>query len=402
MDAIQVEELAKCYRLGTDQASYDTLREAIRRAMKRQRSDGNRDVWALREVNFSVSAGEAVGIIGPNGAGKTTLLKILAGITDPTTGEARIRGEVGALLDVGTGLHPELTGRENVYLMGSVLGMRRAGVRRRFDEIVQFAGVERFLDTPVKRYSTGMRLRLAFATAAYIEPPIILVDEVLAVGDVGFRERCMGRMSEIGRHGRTVLYVSHDLGSITRLCSRAIWLQDGSIRADGPAADVVASYLDREEAGPLALELSADEDAPCALISVSVRDSEGRVLMNPERDQPFAVDLHLRVTDPLPGLDVGIWLVNRAGTRVIYEAWSDAEPDRSFAEQPGDYELTAMIPPVLAPGRYRLGVEIGNPYQNVMDDEVLTIDVAPRLDDRTEMVERNRVVQPEIRWSVRP
>ena len=174
--------------------------------------------------------GEALGIIGRNGAGKTTLLRILAGITDPTRGEARVRGRVGALLDVGTGFHPELTGRENVYLSGAILGMRRADVRERLDEIVAFSGVERFLDTPVKRYSTGMRLRLAFAVAAHIEPPILVVDEVLAVGDAEFREKCLGKMAEIGAHARTVLFVSHDLGAITRLCSRAVWLHDGALR----------------------------------------------------------------------------------------------------------------------------------------------------------------------------
>src|SRR5829696_7430628 len=219
-DAIQVRELAKRYRLGTGGFQYDTFREAIGRSFRRRPSI-DQDLWALREVSFSVTQGEAVGIIGPNGAGKSTLLKILAGITDPTRGEARTRGGVGALLDVGTGMHPELTGRENVYLMGGVLGLKRAQVRLLFDDIIQFAGVERFMDTPVKRYSTGMRLRLAFAVAAHIQPPIVVVDEVLAVGDAAFRERCLGKISEIGRRSRTVLFVSHDLGAITRVCSRA-------------------------------------------------------------------------------------------------------------------------------------------------------------------------------------
>ena len=225
-NAIEVQSLGKRYRLGTDQAGYDTLRNAIARSFKR-RSSAEQELWALRDVSFSVSEGEPVGIIGPNGAGKTTLLKILAGITEPTSGEARTRGSVGALLDVGTGMHPGATGRENVFLMGSVLGLSRSEVRKRFDEIVSFAGVEPFLDTPVKRYSGGMRMRLAFATAAHIEPPIVVVDEVLAVGDVAFRERCLGKMSEVGQHGRTVLYVSHDLGSVTRLSSE----RSGSKRA---------------------------------------------------------------------------------------------------------------------------------------------------------------------------
>jgi ABC-type polysaccharide/polyol phosphate transport system ATPase subunit len=403
-DAIQVTRLGKRYRLGTDRAGYDTLREAIGRSLKRRPSADHR-LWALHDVSFSVSQGEAVGIIGPNGAGKTTLLKILAGITDPTSGEARVRGGVGALLDVGTGMHPELTGRENVFLMGSVLGMRRVEVSRRFNEIVAFAGVERFIDTPVKRYSMGMRLRLAFATAAHIEPPIIVVDEVLAVGDANFREKCLGKMSDIGRHGRTVLYVSHDLGSITRLCPRALWLQAGQIQADGPAADVVASYLDLGQAPPLAARFSEDDDRACVLTSVAIRDPAGRTLASPQRDRPFVVDLGVRVKEPLPGFDICVWLVNEAGERVIYEALSDVDPRRSFAEEPGDYRVAASIPPLLTPQRYSLGVEIcqlpHGPHETLMDDEVMKLDVAPVPEDSEEMIERTRLVQPPVEWSVR-
>jgi ABC-type polysaccharide/polyol phosphate transport system ATPase subunit len=398
-DAIQVEWLSKRYRLGTDRAGYDTLREAIGRSFSR-RPSSDQLLWALHDVSFSVSQGEAVGIIGPNGAGKTTLLKILAGITEPSSGEARTRGGVGALLDVGTGLHPELTGRENVFLMGSVLGLRRSEVRKRFDEIVIFAGVEPFLNTPVKRYSSGMRMRLAFATAAHIEPPIIVVDEVLAVGDAAFREKCLGKMSDIGSHGRTVLYVSHDLGSITRLCQRAIWLDHGQIRADASANEVVASYRDRGDGTTLSAEFSEDHHVPCSLSSVVVRDSEGRILTSPQRDRPFIVDLGVHVREAIPDLEVAVWLVNESGERVIYEALSDAEPDRSFAEEPGDYHVGASFPPLLTPQRYILGVEICTKYQVMMDDEVLTLEVAPRPDDTSEMVERTRLVQPPVSWSV--
>jgi hypothetical protein len=298
-------------------------------------------------------------------------------------------------------MHPELTGRENVYLMGAVLGLRRSAVRKRFDEIVSFAGVEHFLDTPVKRYSSGMRLRLAFATAVHIEPPIIVVDEVLTVGDAAFREKCLEKLSEIGRHGRTVLYVSHDLGSITRLCPRAIWLEKGQIHADGPATEVVGSYLHRGDAGaPLFAEFDEEEDLPCALTSVAIRSLDGKLLSHPSRDQSFVVDIGIRVREPTPELDIAIRLVNEGGARVIDDGWSDTNPDVGLGEEPGDYHVTAQVPPLLSPRRYTLGVWIGNSYRELLDREALTLDVAPRIDDRTEMIERPRIVQPPVTWSV--
>ena len=200
-------------------------------------------MWALRDVDFEIEEGDVVGIVGRNGAGKTTLLKVLARIVRPTTGVVRMRGRVGALLEVGTGFHPELTGRENVFLNGVVLGMSRREIDRRFDDIVEFAGVERFLDTPLKRYSSGMYLRLAFAVAAHIDPDILVVDEVLAVGDAEFQRRCLGRMSEFGREGRTVVFVSHDTGAVGQLCRRAIWLEHGKVRDDGSVESVLAAYL---------------------------------------------------------------------------------------------------------------------------------------------------------------
>ena len=203
----------------------------------------------------------------------------------------------------------------------------------------------------MKRYSSGMRMRLAFATAAHIEPPIIVVDEVLAVGDAAFREKCLGKMSEIGRHGRTVLYVSHDLGSITRLCPRAIWLEKGQVRADGPAADVVASYLHRGDvAAPLFAEFPEDDDLPCALTSVAIRDPDGQVITRPKRDQPFVVDLGIRVREPIPELDVAIRLVNETGVRVIDDGWSDTKPDVGLGEEPGDYHVAASVPLCSRPG----------------------------------------------------
>ena len=249
---IEVENLSKRYKLG--QLNARSLREEAEQFFarfrnKRARSDGelsgeNTEIWALKDISFSVPAGEVVGIIGRNGAGKSTLLKILSRITDPTTGEARICGRIASLLEVGTGFHPELTGRENIYLNGAILGMTRAEVKAKFDEIVAFAEVERFLDTPVKRYSSGMYVRLAFAVAAHLEPEILIVDEVLAVGDAEFQKKCLGRMRSVSRReGRTVLFVSHNLTAINSLCQRVILMNSGQTQQIGPAQDITRLYL---------------------------------------------------------------------------------------------------------------------------------------------------------------
>lgn len=243
---IVVDSLSKRYRIGVSRP-YRTLAETVgdlwRSARFRPASEEASFIWALRDVSFEVSPGEAVGIIGRNGSGKSTLLKILSRITRPTAGRATLRGRVGSLLEVGTGFHPELTGRENVHLNGSILGMRRNQIRRRFDEIVAFAGVERFIDTPVKRYSSGMYLRLAFAVAAHLEPEILIVDEVLAVGDAQFQKRCLGKMEEVSHQGRTVLFVSHNMPAVTRLCPRTILLNEGRLVQDGPSHEVATAYL---------------------------------------------------------------------------------------------------------------------------------------------------------------
>lgn len=266
---ITVENLSKRYHLG--QIGATTLRESVERFMHRLRrktSDERRvtsdakngagtpvtrhsspvtdpqDLWALRDVSFEVQPGEVLGIIGRNGAGKSTLLKILSRITEPTSGRAIIRGRVASLLEVGTGFHPELTGRENTFLNGAILGMKRVEIARKFDEIVAFAEVERFIDTPVKRYSSGMYVRLAFAVAAHLEPEILIVDEVLAVGDSQFQKKCLGKMQDVATQGRTVLFVSHNMTALKSLCQRAIWLEGGKKRADGPASAIVGGYLD--------------------------------------------------------------------------------------------------------------------------------------------------------------
>ena len=250
--AITVENLGKKYKIGLQKPGKQTFGEAMVAALAApfrrlrrlgEHSNGDDTIWALKDVSFEVQPGEVVGIIGRNGAGKSTLLKILSRITEPTTGRAIIRGRVASLLEVGTGFHPELTGRENIYLNGAILGMKKAEIRRKFDEIVAFSEIEKFLDTPVKRYSSGMYVRLAFAVAAHLDPEILIVDEVLAVGDAEFQHKCLGKMHDVATGGRTVLFVSHNMAAIARLCQSAIQLSKGMIKLNGPSANVVADYL---------------------------------------------------------------------------------------------------------------------------------------------------------------
>lgn len=253
--AIRVEYLGKMYRIGGPKEAYQTFRDAVSRVatapLRRLRdlvrgqaaSDLREEIWALKDASFEIKHGEVVGIIGRNGAGKSTLLKILSRITEPTKGHADIYGRVGALLEVGTGFHPELTGRENVYLNGAVLGMSRRDIERKFDEIVGFAGVEKFIDTPVKHYSSGMGLRLGFAVAAHLEPEILLIDEVLAVGDAQFQRMCLGKMSDVAQSGRTVLFVSHNMAAVASLCNRILWLDNGHVRMVGETTETIQMYL---------------------------------------------------------------------------------------------------------------------------------------------------------------
>lgn len=253
--AIQVENLGKMYRIGGPQARYkrftESVMDTLAAPLRRLRNIGQpvpeaETLWALKDVSFEVKQGEVVGIIGRNGAGKSTLLKILSRITEPTEGEVRLHGRVGSLLEVGTGFHPELTGRENIYLNGTILGMKRAEIDRKFDEIVAFAEIEKFLDTPVKRYSSGMYVRLAFAVAAHLEPEILVVDEVLAVGDVAFQKKCLGKMGEVAQGGRTVLFVSHNMGAIQSLCRKSLLLFSGQAIKYGQTEEVISYYLRKD------------------------------------------------------------------------------------------------------------------------------------------------------------
>jgi len=302
--AISAKGLGKRYAIGAAKHRYLTFRETLvnafsssmRRLKPRSQSAGLRsaDFWALQDVSFDIQPGETVGVIGRNGAGKSTLLKIISQITEPTQGEVHVRGRVGTLLEIGTGFHPELTGNENVYLYGAILGMRRAEIARKFDEIVAFAEMEKFIETPVKRYSSGMYMRLAFAVAAHLETEILLVDEVLAVGDARFQQRCLGKMEDVSNQGRTVVFVSHNMAAITRLCRRAIWLNDGKLVMDGSAIEVGSQYLNADVGGiaeRVWLPGNAPSNTIVRLCAARVITEAGKV--SPEMDVRFKIGVEI-------------------------------------------------------------------------------------------------------------
>ncbi|MBA2423871.1 MAG: ABC transporter ATP-binding protein, partial [Actinobacteria bacterium] len=347
--AIQAEGLSKRYRIGELQAAYGTLRESLSHASKRltgkERRSGYDEIWALRDVSFSLEEGQALGVIGRNGAGKSTLLKVLTRITTPTHGRAEIRGRVGSLLEVGTGFHPELTGRENVYLNGAILGMKRKEIQAKLPEIAEFSGVEKFLDTPVKRYSSGMHVRLAFSVAAHFEPEIMLVDEVLSVGDAEFQARCLGRMEDIGSTGRTVVFVSHQLQAVAQLCDRAILLEEGRIVRDGPSEEVVAHYLQTAAGAGSSRTWPDLESAPgdelVRLRSARVVGADGSTIDYVDVREPVGIEIGFTVLEDGAPVLPKIKVV--AGGQIAFNAM-DVDPRWYEPSPPGDYVATAWIP----------------------------------------------------------
>jgi lipopolysaccharide transport system ATP-binding protein len=347
--ALSVDKLSKRYRIGELQSTYGTLRDSLtavaRRMVQREHRHHHEEIWALRDVSFDVPEGGVLGVIGRNGAGKSTLLKILTRITTPTEGRATIRGRVGSLLEVGTGFHPELTGRENVFLNGSVLGMKRREIVKKFPEIVEFAGVDQFIDTPVKRYSSGMSVRLAFAVAAHLEPEILLVDEVLAVGDAEFQRRCLGRMEDMSDSGRTVLFVSHNMQAVTQLCDRAILLDQGHVVRDGPSNQVVAHYLQTGHGSGSSSEWPELDAAPgddlVRLRSARVIQ-EGSVAGSVDVRKPIGIEIGFTVLREGEPVLPKIKLYDRDGD-VAFNAF-DTSPRWEEPSSPGDYLSTAWIP----------------------------------------------------------
>ena len=321
---IRAEGLAKKYVIGASRESYPTLRDALTSALRSplrrlRRGAGGEEVWALKDVGFEVGPGEIVGLIGRNGAGKSTLLKLLSRITEPTRGRVELYGRVGSLLEVGTGFHPELSGRENVYLNGAILGMGKAEIDRKFDEIVAFAEIEKFIDTPVKRYSSGMYLRLGFAVAAHLEPEILIMDEVLAVGDMAFQQKCLDKMNDIRRQGRTIFFVSHNLPAITRLCKRAVLLERGCLVAEGQPQEVVNRYLSTSW-GAGAERVWGDDapgDAVAQLRRVRIADERGETAAAVDVRRESRIEVTYDVLEEGHALVPVVELYNEEGTEVF-------------------------------------------------------------------------------------
>ena len=420
--AIRVKNLSKKYEITVGQYRHDTLRDQISHAVSSVfRSNGRnhgqtqtQTFWALKEVSFEIKRGEVLGVIGANGAGKSTLLKILSRITNPTSGTAEIHGRVGSLLEVGTGFHPELTGRENIYLNGAILGMKKAEINAKFDEIVDFAGIETFIDTPVKRYSTGMFVRLAFGVAAHLQPEILIVDEVLSVGDAEFQKKCLGKMDDIAHEGRTILFVSHNMAAISQLCGRALWLKRGQLKFSGSPSDVVTSYL---TSGSTALatwsnselDISGAVDFKFTSGAVDFRFTSATVLSTNNEpaavvdfDKGFRAEIGYELCRAIRGLNVGCQVLNSRAEVV----WSTFNTDCNVGHlhqgvsEPGRYVASCLVPGfLLRPGRYSLSIGAGTSERRLSThDSVLSFDVSSVGFHFN--VDREGAITPSFDWQV--
>ncbi len=413
---IKAEQISKQYRIGAREAGYSTVREALisaaRAPLKLLRQNGHsrqQTIWALRDVSFEINPGEVVGIIGRNGAGKSTLLKILSRVTEPTTGRAELYGRVGSLLEVGTGFHPELTGRENIFLNGSILGMARKEIERKFDEIVAFAEIEKFLDTPVKRYSSGMYMRLAFSIAAHLEPEILLVDEVLAVGDVAFQKKCLGKMGAVSKEGRTVLFVSHNMAAIARICTRGILIRDGEIETDGLVDSVIRSYLDTYAShnGACIFPIGGPKAVQFTCARLLTKDGCPNSSFDVRYD--ITVEVEYIVRQPIPHGLLGIRVSTADGLPIFTTCHLDtvdiASPEAT-AMSPGHFKAGFTLPGnFLVPGSYLLSIGAVDAQMRPLDlhEDAMSFDISETGSTRSRRADtRTGVVNLNLSWDIKP
>ncbi len=398
---VRVEGLSKQYRIGEQRAGYDTLRESIVRAIKaplnhlRNGGRASNTIWALKDVNFEVAPGEVVGIIGSNGAGKSTLLKTLSRITEPTHGRVELYGRLASLLEVGTGFHPELSGRENIYLNGAILGMRKLEIDRKFDEIVAFAELEKFLETPVKHYSSGMYMRLAFAVASHLEPEILLVDEVLAVGDAAFQKKCLGKMGEVARQGRTVLFVSHNLTAVRSLCERAIWLDKGQIVKAGETRETLLEYVEHIT---LPVLQRTWDDATQAPGNDLIRIRAARVTSGDQQitvESPVTIEFDFWNRQPAALLNLTLHLHTAEGVYVL------ATSSEAKLRRDGLLRETVTIPPrFLNDGIYTVTIQFVQDSSSIyLYPEILVFEVLDSFREGNWFGKWPGIVRPTFEWA---
>ena len=413
--AVKVEGIGKQYKIFEEINRYQTLRDVIVETVRAPfktllNPTGSETFWALRDISFTLEHGRVLGIIGKNGAGKSTLLKVLSRVVEPTEGYAEIKGRVGSLLEVGTGFHPELTGRENIYLNGAILGMRRAEIDRKFDEIVAFSEIDKFLDTPVKRYSSGMYMRLAFAVSAHLEPEILIVDEVLAVGDAEFQRKCLGKMSDVASEGRTVIFVSHNMSAIQRLTHECIILDHGKMLLRAPTAEAVDFYLahDFERGGQ---RIYKDEEIPANAepfvpVAARVINSSGKPTDSVRSIDPITIEIEYKLRAPAKGLRVGIYLMTTRG-EYVFTSFDTDDPEKfeKYATRgPGHFISRCTLPPdVLNEGRFVIGFNASSykVRRYFADERAVSFDVNSTGAPGTQWPEvRQGPTRPRLGWTI--
>ena len=414
---VKAENLGKQYKIGATIDRAPTLRDAIVKAaqwparlLRGEAGAAKEIIWALREVSFEVRRGQVLGVIGRNGAGKSTLLKVLSQITEPTEGYARITGRVGSLLEVGTGFNQELTGRENIFLNGAILGMKRREILKKFDEIIAFSGVEKFIDTPVKRYSSGMYLRLAFSVAAHLEPEILVVDEVLAVGDADFQRKCLGKMSDVASEGRTVLFVSHNMSAVLRLTDEAIVLERGKMVYRAPTQEAVEFYMSSGYSQSSERKWNQDEipksAAPFRPIALRVIDPRGQNTDLVRSIEPLTIEMEYQLDAPIQGLRVGIYLLTIRGDLVFtsFDTDSGEEYNQYATRQPGSYISRCQIPAdFFNEGQYVLGINASSyrVKRFFQDEHALTFSIDSMGAPGKQWAEtRLGTIRPRLKWVI--